>query len=328
MAQPVGPPPSIRLRRKPPANLGLPPRSPSSSPADVSTAELEAVPGGWREIGALLILHLPDDCLRRVLVCLDVRDLLSVTCCSTTLNELARSNAIWRRLCLRAGIGGDMLAAARRPASGRMTPLGRMSSRLSGGLHEPDWKDLYYNACVCDHRQGWRAFRWEDGHKERAAERTDILRQLPGDEPSLSVGCTCRRCGRSFAATFTALKEGEDGIDSFRTFASWFETAVVTTVHFRDRAEAPLAGRGSVSSWRETWLEEYYWQRARHQTLLTLLLMLLFLWWWPADWEQGGYLEWPPFSSPSRWPAWTWEGVSGSAERAQAAAQPAYSPCA
>jgi hypothetical protein len=260
------------------------------------------------------ILQLPDDCLRRVLVCLEVQDLLSAACCSSVLNDLARSNAIWRRLCQRAGLGGDMLAAARRRASGRPAPQNRLSSRLSGGSQEPDWRDLYYNACVCDHRQGWRAFRWEDGLKERAAERTDILRQLPGDEPALSVGCTCRRCGRCFAATFTALKEGEDGIDSFRTFSSWFETAVVTTVQFRDRAQVPLAGRGSVSSWRETWLEEYYWQRARHQTLVTLFLKLLFLWWWPADWEQGGYLEWPPFSSPSRWPAWTWDGISGSAD--------------
>ena len=44
--------------------------------------------------------------------------------------------------------------------------------------------------------------------------------------------------------------------------------------------------------------------------------MLLFLWWWPAEWEQGGYLEWPPFSNPSRWPAWTWDGISESAEDA------------
>jgi len=259
------------------------------------------------------MLDLPDDCLRRVLSCLEVDDLLNSGCCSSALYRLARSNILWRQLCQRAGIGGDMLVAARKRAQGRSTSLSR-ASRISGVLHEPDWRELYYNACVCDHRTGARAFTWDDGLKERAAERTEILRQLPGEE--LSVGCACRRCGRCFGATFTALKEGEDGIDSFRTFASWFETAVVTTVRFVDTSEAPLVGRGAVSAWRETWLEEYYWQRARHQTLITLLLMLLFLWWWPAEWEQGGYLEWPPFSSPSRWPAWTWDGISESAERA------------
>ena len=43
---------------------------------------------------------------------------------------------------------------------------------------------------------------------------------------------------------------------------------------FRDKAAVPVLGE---TSWRETWLEEYYWQRARHQTLITLLLMLVAL---------------------------------------------------
>mmetsp|Transcript_18107 Transcript_18107/g.54633 ORF Transcript_18107/g.54633 Transcript_18107/m.54633 type:complete len:319 (-) Transcript_18107:585-1541(-) len=287
-------------------------RMPSTpSPVDI-TSHLEP-----SEQPSAHLLSLPDDCLRRALSLLRVHDLLRAACTCRAMHELSRSNAIWKELCVTARIGGDMLEIACSRALGRMLTLGRMSSRRSSGAHDPDWRDLYYHACICDHRQAWRAFTWDDGLKERAAERTEILRQLPGDEPSISVGCSCRKCGRSFEATFTPLKEGEDGIDSFRTFASWFETAIVTTVRFVDKAEVPIAGRGAVSTWQETWLEEYYWQRARHQTLITLLLMLLFLWWWPADWEQGGYLEWPPFSSPSRWPAWTWEGISESAEFAR-----------
>lgn len=56
------------------------------------------------------------------------------------------------------------------PAAAAAAQERRSGSTGAVGAQPPDYRELYFAACLCDHRQGWRAFAWE-ARRSRSGRR-------------------------------------------------------------------------------------------------------------------------------------------------------------